>query len=125
MTSLWPRAGAAPDGAGVRPDDSQAPFGAARCEAACLVSGRCSCPEVLSRGPASDRGREHEIRGPFGPQFRSDEEERMGRLMRMVETGRFDPTPLITHRFSLEDIGEAYRVFSNRLDGVLKVAIRP
>src|SRR6187431_2621285 len=51
--------------------------------------------------------------------------ERMGRLIRMVETGRFDPTPLITHRFTLEDIGEAYRVFSNRLDGVLKVAIRP
>ena len=51
--------------------------------------------------------------------------ERMGRLIRMVESGRFDPTPLITHRFTLEDIGEAYRVFSNRLDGVLKVAIRP
>jgi threonine dehydrogenase-like Zn-dependent dehydrogenase len=29
------------------------------------------------------------------------------------------------HRFSLEEIGEAYRVFSNREDGVLKVAIRP
>jgi len=33
--------------------------------------------------------------------------------------------PLITHRFSLDDIGEAYRIFSNRLDGVLKVAITP
>ncbi len=51
--------------------------------------------------------------------------ERMSRLMRVVESGRFDPTPLITHRFSLDDIGEAYRTFSNRLDGVLKVAIRP
>ena len=51
--------------------------------------------------------------------------ERMERLMKMVASGRFDPTPLITHRFSLEGIGEAYRVFSNRLDGVLKVAIRP
>ncbi len=51
--------------------------------------------------------------------------ERMERLMRMVESGRFDPTPLITHSFALDDIGEAYRVFSNRLDGVLKVAIRP
>ncbi len=51
--------------------------------------------------------------------------ERMERLMRMVETGRFDPVPLITHRFSLDEIGEAYRVFSNRLDGVLKVAVRP
>ena len=45
--------------------------------------------------------------------------------MKMVSAGRFDPTPLITHRFALEDIQEAYRIFSNRLDGVLKVAIRP
>lgn len=51
--------------------------------------------------------------------------ERMERLMKVVGSGRFDPPPLITHRFSLDDIGEAYRVFSNRLDGVLKVAIRP
>lgn len=49
----------------------------------------------------------------------------MGRLMRMVDAGRFDPLPLITHRFSLDEIGEAYRIFSNRLDNVLKVAIRP
>ena len=51
--------------------------------------------------------------------------ERMGRLIAMVRSGRFDPTPLITHRFPLSQIGEAYRVFSNRLDGVLKVAIEP
>jgi len=51
--------------------------------------------------------------------------ERMGRLIRMVQSGRFDPTPLITHRFPLADIGEAYHIFSNRLDGVLKVAITP
>ena len=51
--------------------------------------------------------------------------ERMERLMRMVETGRFDPTPLITHRFTLDEIAEAYDFFSNRRDGVLKVAIRP
>jgi threonine dehydrogenase-like Zn-dependent dehydrogenase len=51
--------------------------------------------------------------------------DRMERLMRIVASGRFDPVPLITHRFTLDDIGEAYRVFSNRLDGVLKVAIRP
>jgi alcohol dehydrogenase len=32
---------------------------------------------------------------------------------------------LITHRFRLDEINEAYRIFSNRLDGVLKIAIRP
>ncbi len=51
--------------------------------------------------------------------------ERMRRLISMVQSGRFDPTPLITHRFRLSQIGEAYEIFSNRLDGVLKVAITP
>jgi threonine dehydrogenase-like Zn-dependent dehydrogenase len=51
--------------------------------------------------------------------------ERMRRLMNMVQSGRFDPTPLLTHSFSLNQIREAYRVFGERLDGVLKVMIRP
>ena len=51
--------------------------------------------------------------------------ERMRRLIAMVQSGRFDPLPLITHRFALADIGEAYDLFANRRDGVLKVAIRP
>ena len=51
--------------------------------------------------------------------------ERMGRLITMVRSGRFDPTPLLTHRFRLAQIEEAYRIFSGRLDGVLKVAITP
>jgi len=50
---------------------------------------------------------------------------RMERLMNVVAAGRFDPLPLITHRYGLDQIQEAYRVFSNRLDGVLKVAIAP
>ena len=51
--------------------------------------------------------------------------ERMQRLMSMVKSGRFDPTPLITHRFSLDNIVEAYEMFAERRDGVLKVAVRP
>jgi threonine dehydrogenase-like Zn-dependent dehydrogenase len=51
--------------------------------------------------------------------------ERMRRLMNMVRSGRFDPTPLITHTFSLDDIGDAYRLFGERRDGVLKVLVRP
>ena len=51
--------------------------------------------------------------------------ERMRRLMSLVETKRFDPTPLITHRFSLDQIVEAYDLFGSRRDDVLKVAIRP
>jgi alcohol dehydrogenase len=51
--------------------------------------------------------------------------ERMRRLIATVESGRFDPLPLITHTFALEDIVEAYDLFSNRREGVLKVAIHP
>jgi alcohol dehydrogenase len=46
-------------------------------------------------------------------------------LMEIIRHRRVDLTPLLTHRFSLDQIGEAYRLFGERLDGVLKVAITP
>jgi threonine dehydrogenase-like Zn-dependent dehydrogenase len=49
----------------------------------------------------------------------------MRRLMAIVQSKRFDPTPLLTHKFSLEQIVEAYDLFGSHRDGVLKVAIRP
>jgi threonine dehydrogenase-like Zn-dependent dehydrogenase len=51
--------------------------------------------------------------------------ERMRRLLNLVATGRFDPTPLITHRFALDDINQAYELFGSRADGVIKVAVKP
>ncbi len=51
--------------------------------------------------------------------------ERMRRLMEVVKQKRVDLTPLITHRFSLDDIQEGYRIFGDRLEGVMKVAIKP
>jgi len=51
--------------------------------------------------------------------------ERMRRLMEVVRGGRVDFTPLLTHTFSLDEIKEGYRVFGERLDGALKVAIKP
>lgn len=51
--------------------------------------------------------------------------ERMRRLMEVVRSGRVDLTPLITHRFKLAEIQEAYSLFGERRDGVIKVAIRP
>ena len=44
-------------------------------------------------------------------------------ILRLIEAGKIDTTPLITHHFPLTKIEEAYRVFENRLDGVIKVAI--
>ncbi len=51
--------------------------------------------------------------------------ERMRRLMEVISTGRVDLKPMVTHRFKLNQIMEAYDIFSNQRDGVLKVAITP
>jgi|HigsolmetaAR201D_1030396.scaffolds.fasta_scaffold31301_1 Threonine dehydrogenase and related Zn-dependent dehydrogenases len=50
--------------------------------------------------------------------------ERMRRLMRLVETNRIDLTPLFSHRFTLDEIDQAYELFGSRRDDVIKVAIR-
>ena len=47
------------------------------------------------------------------------------RLIRLIEEGRLDTRPLITHTFLLRDILEAYRVFARREDGCVKCAILP
>jgi alcohol dehydrogenase len=51
--------------------------------------------------------------------------ERMRRLMSMIQTKRVDLTPLVTHHYALDDIEEAYDLFSHQRDGVLKVAVYP
>ena len=51
--------------------------------------------------------------------------ERMRRLMETIASGRVDAQPLVTHRFKLDEIEEAYDLFANQRDGVLKVAITP
>ena len=51
--------------------------------------------------------------------------ERMRRLLSIVQSKRFDPSVLLTHTFPLNRIQDAYKLFSERLDGVLKVGIRP
>jgi threonine dehydrogenase-like Zn-dependent dehydrogenase len=51
--------------------------------------------------------------------------ERMRRLMNVLASGRADLRPLVTHRFPLERIEEAYDLFAHQRDGVFKVAITP
>jgi alcohol dehydrogenase len=51
--------------------------------------------------------------------------ERMRRLMNVVASKRFSPRALLTHSYRLEQIEEAYELFGQQRDGVLKVAIRP
>ena len=51
--------------------------------------------------------------------------ERMRRLLALVATGRADLTPLVTHRFALDDLKDAYDLFSHQRDAVMKVALYP
>ena len=44
-------------------------------------------------------------------------------ILELIEKGLLDTTPLITHRYPLNRIDEAYHIFENHLDGVIKVAI--
>ncbi len=44
-------------------------------------------------------------------------------VLQLIKEGKIDTTPLITHRFPLSRIAEAYSLFENKEDGVIKVAI--
>jgi len=50
--------------------------------------------------------------------------ERINTMINLIKCGKVDLTPLITHRFSLAQYLEAYRIFSQKLENVLKVAIQ-
>ncbi len=45
-------------------------------------------------------------------------------ILDLISAGKIDTTPLITHFYDLKDIEEAYRIFENKEDGVIKVAVR-
>lgn len=46
------------------------------------------------------------------------------KTLALIEQGKIDTTPLITHTYPLARIAEAYDLFENKRDGVIKVAIR-
>jgi len=43
--------------------------------------------------------------------------------LKLIEQGCIDTTPLITHTFPLEEIEQAYDIFENRKDNVIKIAV--
>lgn len=47
------------------------------------------------------------------------------RLIEHVKNGVLDPKPLITHRIPLEDAADAYKMFSAKLDGIIKPVLIP
>ena len=50
---------------------------------------------------------------------------RLEALMQLVASGRLDLAQLITHSVPLDDIADAYLVFAEQREGVIKMAVRP
>jgi alcohol dehydrogenase len=82
-----------------------------------VYSGKLSIP---AEGFAAGIG-DHKIVTTLCP----DCKEWMRLLMELVRSKRMDVTPLLTHHFTLDRALEAYNVFGERRDGVIKVAIKP
>jgi L-iditol 2-dehydrogenase len=49
----------------------------------------------------------------------------MPQAIALVAAGRIRLKDLVTHRFALEDFADAYRTFTQREGGALKVIVRP
>jgi threonine dehydrogenase-like Zn-dependent dehydrogenase len=47
-----------------------------------------------------------------------------GQLLELIRKGKFDPTFVITHRFPFEKAEEAYKIFDNREQNVLKIILK-
>ncbi|USZ69938.1 NAD(P)-dependent alcohol dehydrogenase (plasmid) [Halorussus salilacus] len=45
---------------------------------------------------------------------------RLRRLLRLLDTGRVDPTPMTTHEFDFADVDEAFELMASKEDGVIK-----
>lgn len=47
------------------------------------------------------------------------------RLISLIQVGRLDLTPLITHQLPLAEAVKGYEIFEKKLDGVIKVVLKP
>lgn len=48
---------------------------------------------------------------------------RLRRLLRLLQTGRVDPTPMTAHTFRFEEIEQAFRIMETKEDGIVKPLI--
>jgi threonine dehydrogenase-like Zn-dependent dehydrogenase len=47
------------------------------------------------------------------------------RLIEHIQAGRIVPSEVITHRFPLEEVADAYHIFSSKLDNIIKPVLIP
>jgi threonine dehydrogenase-like Zn-dependent dehydrogenase len=71
---------------------------------------------------------------PFGAAMNKGLSMKMGqthvqryhtRLLHMIEAGAIDPSFVITHRLTLDDGPDAYKIFRDKQDGCIKVVLTP
>lgn len=46
-------------------------------------------------------------------------------LLPLIEQGKLDPTHVISHRLSLDEVPKGYEIMNNRTDGAIKVVFKP
>jgi threonine dehydrogenase-like Zn-dependent dehydrogenase len=47
------------------------------------------------------------------------------RLIEHVQAGRINPKEIVTHRVPLEEVADAYHIFSRKLDNCIKTILIP
>lgn len=71
---------------------------------------------------------------PFGHLFERNVQVKMGQapvihympeLFRQIQTGKIDPTDIITHRLHISDAPRAYEIFDNKDESCIKVVLKP
>ena len=62
---------------------------------------------------------------PLWPLPAADDEgrERLTRLLRLIEHGRVDPTPMTTHRFPFAEVERAFHMMETKEDNIIKPLI--
>jgi len=46
-------------------------------------------------------------------------------LLKLIQDGKIDPSIIITHRISLDEVPDAYKTFRDKKDGAIKYVIKP
>ena len=49
--------------------------------------------------------------------------ERVACLIRLLDVGRVDPTPMTTHRFAFDQVDQTFRLMETKEDGIIKPLI--
>jgi threonine dehydrogenase-like Zn-dependent dehydrogenase len=105
--------------------ESDRPYVLRECIQACRKGGTVSLPGVY--GGFVDKI-------PMGAAFNKGLTLKMGQthvhrylkpLFEKIESGEIDPSFVVTHVFSLEDAPYAYEIFKKKMDGCIKVVMKP